>query len=418
MSKEYNNSLLSFFERCSEIRTSVNQCYFCNTKSSMDSKQILKYSNGIILGLYRNNDSELRSIINEGCSVKSKELYDFICNDVKIQNKKFRDWYKQIGKLELFKPTSFPAPNSNLVSWVKDYNMYIIKDLIDSDEEDRIIAKFLLVYFTFKNYIQKEKISSCFNLPAINKLYQNNIFDKDFTKWNLIPINNQRELLPIDPPRIYDKVINKTIMTDHSVTFAKIIIKLFNEGKIDTLAIRGNNTVYDGLCEKQRLWEAIERGKCFELNIITLPDITKLYDEKIYDDQLWISKTDKDITFEELCSDFDIVQDAIETQVIHLQYEETNDGYIITHLDHEKVYYTVPEFELRQKQCTKGTAYKRIKTFKINNASIPFEYMCKVIIPDDKKEEYEEKEIPFILFILNCFFNHKNLISEYFQNLK
>lgn len=140
-------------------------------------------------------------------------------------------------------------------------------------------------------------------------------------------------------------------------------MQLFNEGQIGTLAIRGNDIIYDGLCKTQRLCEEIERGKCFELSITSLPSITKLYDEKIYDNQLWIVKSEKDITFEELCSDFDIVQDAIETQVIHLRYQETNDRYIITHLDHEKVYYTVFEFEVRQKKCTKGTAYKRIKIF-------------------------------------------------------
>lgn len=186
--------------------------------------------------------------------------------------------------------------------------------------------------------------------------------------------------------------MNKTIITNHSATFAKIIMQLLNDGKIGTFAIRGNDAIYDGLCETQHLCEAVERGKCFELNVTTLPDITKLYDEKIYDNQFWIKKTDKDIIFEEVCSDFDIVREAIETQVIHLQYQKSNAGYIITHLDHEKVYYTISKFELRQKQYTKGTAYKRIKTFKINNASIPFNYMCNMIIPEIKIMNIRKKK--------------------------
>ena len=417
MCKKDNYTLSHLFERCCEIQRSINQYHFGNKKGSWDIEQISKYQNGVILGLYKDNDPELVSIISEGCSVQNEMLYKLICDEEKRQNKYHKDILDCFKTPELFKADGFPEPNSNLVSWIKEHNIYIIKDLIDAGEDERIIAEFLLVYFSFENYIQEKNERLCFELPSINKLYQNNILDRDFLKWNLIPINEERDFLPIDPPRIYDKTINKTIMTDHNVTFAEIIMQLFHEGKIGTLAIRGNDRIYDGLCKKQKLYEAIERGKCFELNVTELPKITKLYNEKIYDNQLWIVKTEKDITFEELCSDFNIVQDAIETQVIHLEYQETNDGYIITHLDHEKVYYTISEFEIRQQKCAKGTAYKRIKTFKINNARIPFNYMCNMIIPNPKREEYPEKEIPFILFILNCFFKHKDLISEYFQNL-
>ena len=64
---------------------------------------------------------------------------------------------------------------------------------------------------------------------------------------------------------------------------------------------------------------------------------------------------------------------------------------------------------------TKGTAYKRQKYFKINDSCIPFNFPCKVLQVDKNKDN--EIQVPFIFFVLNCFFSNKNLINEYFENV-
>ena len=96
-----------------------------------------------------------------------------------------------------------------------------------------------------------------------------------------------------------------------------------------------------------------------------------------------------------------------------MEYE----GELISHIDYEKVFYTVDEYDNRYKNgSVKGTGKKRRKFFKVNNARIPLSYECRVLENNDRNQN-SAKTVPFIYFILNSFFDHKDLLREYFESI-
>jgi hypothetical protein len=146
------------------------------------------------------------------------------------------------------------------------------------------------------------------------------------------------------------------------------------------------------------------------MDIDSLPEMSKLVSEN-YGNSLWITVGDNDITFEELCDDFDIEENDIITQMVHLQYSEKK----ITHIDHEYIFYSVEEYEERIRLRRKGKARKRFKTFKVDQSHIPMDYPCKMFsISEDEREDIS---VPFIYFVLNSYFKHKDLLTEYFQKI-
>ena len=136
-----------------------------------------------------------------------------------------------------------------------------------------------------------------------------------------------------------------------------------------------------------------------------------MYSEQ-YEDSLWIIHDGNDLIFEELCEDMHIENNAILTQMIHMQI----DGNCITHLDHEYIFYDLDEYEKRLSNYRiKGQAQKRIKTFKIDHSRIPLNYPCNILRIDESGRE--KIVVPFIYFVLNAYFEHKDLLSEYFQKV-
>lgn len=87
------------------------------------------------------------------------------------------------------------------------------------------------------------------------------------------------------------------------------------------------------------------------------------------------------------------------------------------HIDYERIYYTRDEYAERistKRMDIEGTAQPRRKFFKVNKAAIPFDYPCSALI--QTKSGYDRINCPFIFFILNCYFQHKDLLNEYFND--
>lgn len=104
----------------------------------------------------------------------------------------------------------------------------------------------------------------------------------------------------------------------------------------------------------------------------------------------------------ELCEDFDIYDNMIVTQVIHLQYSLEDGKTYITHLDHE--------YEKRLGDITqKGEAQTRIKYFKIDHSKIPFDSRCKIFRKDEKGNDLPPENEQFLCYVLECYFKHKDL---------
>ena len=156
----------------------------------------------------------------------------------------------------------------------------------------------------------------------------------------------------------------------------------------------------------------------FELSIIDGSySVSKLYSEK-YENCMWVIIDPPNITFEELCEDFDIYEDMVITQVIHLQYVIEHEKTYITHLDHEYIFYSIDEYERRLIDVTqKGEAQARMKSFKIDHARIPFDRRCKVLRRDEEGNDLPLENEQFLCYVLECYFKHKDLLKEYFQKI-
>lgn len=151
--------------------------------------------------------------------------------------------------------------------------------------------------------------------------------------------------------------------------------------------------------------EEMERGAKLKIDVANMPDISKFYSSDDYDDNLWVvhDRSKNSLTFEELRSDFESVEDKVVTQVVHLEYKIEEGKTLITHLDHELIVYTLDEYIARQGDSSiKGSAGK-IKSFKIDEAKIPFDF----------KHEGDW----FLLIVLDAYFLNHALIQEFFEDL-
>lgn len=151
-------------------------------------------------------------------------------------------------------------------------------------------------------------------------------------------------------------------------------------------------------------FESVEYGDVFSFHALQLPRVSKLYDEERYDDALWI-KVDTQpysMTFEELCADFPALDGKVVTQVVHLEFLVEDGMYFISHLDHEYILYTQSDYDSRRYDAyVKG--YKKLKTFKIDKAHIPFDFIFR--------GRY------FLFLVLDAYFKNKGLIQEYFAGV-
>lgn len=160
----------------------------------------------------------------------------------------------------------------------------------------------------------------------------------------------------------------------------------------------------NGMTEKFFIFDSIDHGAKLRNDIGSLPELSKFFDLNNYENSFWIKhdKHKKHLTFEETCQDFEIFEDDIVTQLVHLEYFEEEGEYFISHLDHEYIVYTLDQYSYRLKNNTvKG--YKKVKTFKIDHSRIPF--FSKY------KSQY------FLFIVLNSLFSNKQLLKEYFENI-
>lgn len=142
----------------------------------------------------------------------------------------------------------------------------------------------------------------------------------------------------------------------------------------------------------------------FWVQISLVPRLTKLYDSQNYSDNLIVHRTDTGITFEELLDNFDTDGYDVVTNMIHLQFTCEEGQEFLTHIDHEFIFYSIDEYTDKIKEITKkGTARKRYKTFKIDNARIP------VLTDADNSILYQS---------LVMHFQKINLIDEYFGKIE
>lgn len=399
-----------------------------NDDPEWTGKREALYANGPIYGMYRERNETLlvaldnlvdiqklkllfeKNIVNNHEHLKcfKKKVYEYNgfskeaqrkC-DEEIQNRHYAI-IEQLRKIN--SPKEFLA-------FINSYNPGLLEDLMDESLERQLT--FLQIYYEYDEYKRYRARVELFSdsIPELDTLYDC-VFDKksEYKKYDLIPIDEHRTLKVMNPTRIYDNQIDKTIMLGCPKRLAEILCELLEKKLIGKMAFKGTSEIYDGKYVFQYFYEEVERGRIFSYNLNSFDDVTKLYSQK-YDDQLWIIKENKDIYFEELDEKFADFEESVITKMLHVEMK--NDKFI-KHMDFEYIFYTIDEFDKRKQFAnTEGTGKKRRKLFKIDDCKIPFDYKIEMIKFNDDKIK-----VPFLYFVLSIYFEHKDILNEYFAEV-
>lgn len=401
-----------FLEYCHDICRQRKYTSYLKNHSVWSEEKERIYRSGTVSGLFYENNPLLINLLNKQCNhAELKCLLEHYRDEQ--NNSQFTLLARKYDP-----ENKLPEVEEPLIEWIYDVN-YLLACPISGDNLHRDEKAFVenpekilsYVYLNLKHSeYERNHTPSIFEQENIENIY-NSVFDKtsSYRTYGLIPIDAERTLHSLDEPvRIFDHEIGKTVFLQISRPLAMVFQKLVDEKRISEIAFRGDNwSIYEGENHCSSLMEAVEAGMIFDLEIASLPEMSKLVTDNSYNDNsLWITVDNANITFEELCDDITVEGDSVVTQVIHLQYSEKN----ITHIDHEYIFYSLEEYEERQCVRRKGKAGKRFKTFKVDKSAIPFDYNCTMISRDG-----EYISVPFIYFVLNTYFAHKDLLKEYFQ---
>ncbi len=378
------------------------------------------YSNGVVLGKFRESDILTIQTLKIGVSDTAlhSEIHQYYERRIKAQKELEHPDIMQQGMLEIYERQFRDFWVLPLDEWIENNCAWIQSDATNLSYPE--VKVLLYLYYAFDNYdsIRKNRYNS--DVSNLTATYEN-IFNKQsqFGKYGIVPIDQHRKLLPIDPPRIYDCSIDKTFFTKNiPLHLLRKLSDMISKGMVNNLAVRLlNEPGYKGNMSCEYLAEALERGEQFDFVNLGSYSVSKLYSTK-YEDCLLVVIDPGDITFEELCEDFENFEDMVVTQVVHLQYENLEDEFFITHLDHEYIFYTIEEYNKRMLDITqKGTAKQRMKSFKIDNAKIPFDFRCEIFRKDENGNDLPVEKEQFLCYVLECYFKHKDLLSEYFQKV-
>lgn len=378
------------------------------------------YWDGIVFGKFRERDPLTMQTLEKG--VSDTALQEELCTYFSRKIKEIKDSTEPDILQRYMLPTLQNKYSQLSLIQIDDWiNKNMGRMLNEAKEISYAKARVLIyLYHAYYNYdsIRKNPYNS--DLSRLTEIY-GGIFDKQsqFKSYGLVPIDHHRVLLPVEPPRIYDCSLNKTFFTKNiPLHLLEELSDMKDKGVICNLAVRLlNEPGYDGKMYCEYLQEALERGEQFDLANLGSYSVSKLYSTR-YENCLWVVIDPGNITFEELCEDFETVEDMIVTQVVHLEYETSGDGAFITHLDHEYIFYTIEEYEKRMHDETqKGQAKTRMKSFKIDNSKIPFDFRCEIKCKDENGKELPIQKEQFLCYVLDSYFKHKDLLTEYFKKV-
>ncbi len=206
-------------------------------------------------------------------------------------------------------------------------------------------------------------------------------------------------------PYIYDRNnVGSYLIIDHK---NKRLIDLFNvlisKGYIKDISFKIASVMDKLLGLEERMF-----GQKFSFNLSELPDLSRFYDVHAQDDNIWVSVGKEEskfsITFEETLEDtfYDKNLNVV-TNLIHIEVTKKNGNDVISHIDHEYIVYDVDTYFKRLDEPTVKGEHK-IKTFKIDNAEIPL--------------DYKYQNVNALFLIINESMSKKELVAEYFENIK
>lgn len=361
---------------------------------------------------YNFTDTDFVSCILKYVKGKETRLRKTATNSL-MDKSMHEDSLKEIALLE----------DGNIVKWMNQYFLPWLKYANVKVVEEHIRG-LCYVYYGYESYCNRKKSVYNQERDRLKSIYSR-CFDKnsELHTYGLIEIDKKCELLALDPPRLFDPRVNKTFYLSN---IKKDLLELFLgiSGLYEKLSVRVSNLdmdIFDGRYTEQILQEAFAFGKPFNKESIGSIAVAKLYSEDM-NNTFWVKSDHEDITFEELCSEEGQYADSVITQVVHMQYKNSDSGIIITHIDHEFIFYSKDDYEKRKNNIKiKGSNQPRLKSFKIDNARIPIELQCEHAygVQDEMTNDTKTlvEKIPFLIYILKEYFTHTELIDEYFAKL-
>lgn len=413
------NELLDILEEYLSADYEIVSDLYSGNDKTWRSQKCLHYSNGVVLGKYRDRDIRTMNLLKQGVSDEAllDEISTYEKNYINRLMAKVNPDTIDKARIDMSRRLLDELSIKCIDEWIDKNCVWIRDDTVDISYQEKRVLLYLI--YAFENFRNQRRHPYCNETDQIDKVYRK-ILNKQsqLYKYGLVPIGEDRELITVYPPRVYDRRINRTFFTKNvPLDLLQQISKMISEGYIGGFSVRlMNEPGYEGRVMSELITEALEMGKLFDLVDLGSFQVSKLYSEA-YEDCMWVSIDPNSITFEELCEKFDTFEDSIVTQVIHLQYDNSGEICYITHLDHEYIYYSLDEYEKRIKDVNqRGTDKKRMKSFKIDNARIPFDIMINIRRREDNGKCSLIK-IQFLCYVLELFFKHKDLLMEYFQKL-
>lgn len=220
--------------------------------------------------------------------------------------------------------------------------------------------------------------------------------------YHLLKLDSDWALKDCKPPRVYIPQLNTHILLRHIPSDLLMLIARWRKENVFELSVRPDyNICGDGITEIGCVFEEKDFGVSYSGSLTTIDRISKYYDRDWVNDWLIVQQDEKGITFEEILEEGPHDQDDFVTQVVHLQYIEAEGKEYITHIDHEYVFYSENGIEAKRNSLkSKGEARTRYKTFKIDNAKIP----------------YTTETSENVLYkVLMAYFTKSDLVDEFFR---
>lgn len=219
--------------------------------------------------------------------------------------------------------------------------------------------------------------------------------DRQFAKYDLLSISGTEQIISGLPNRIFDNKRNSQFLID----IPEILLAMF-AALLDSKAIRNisflvecevvfqTSDKYFFLLENERTKSPVfladflndARDGQVMRDVIKKPDTPNTFPPHVlagrfydkHNDSAWYFIDNRNIYFEEISSEPEVLNDCVVTQLIHAEYFIRNEKILLSHIDHEYIFYSYDEFDRRVSDFSqKGSGRKRIKTFKIDDSEIP-----------------------------------------------
>ena len=345
---------------------------------------------------------------------EEKEFQEFVLSQVRrSKNEDISRWErKQLASTneEEYRYYDILISSTNKYLSVLDWKWYVenncqtfLEVCKDAKDWRWILMEYLYWYYNhekygrFLNYYKDCPLDLYLRKYSIKGGFESN--------YGLLSIQDDWVLKSGRPSKVFIPQLNTHIIIRHTPSDMLALIEGWrHETKFDLSLRPDYNVCGEKILDLQYICEEKDFGRSYCGQLSSIDRLSKYYDRDWDNDWLIVQHTGEkgdEITFEEIMEGGPHDQDNYVTQVVHLQFIVEGGKEFIKHIDHEYAFYNEAGIEeKRNKLQTKGEARKRYKTFKIDNARIPF---------------VNEAGSNIVYKVLTSYFTKVDLVDEFFN---